>query len=119
MNNIVYHLAPIEYFHAQPPDRPYTPAEFEREGFIHCTTGDEQLVIVANRYYHTDERAFLVIVIDEDLVTAQIKYEPGNDEVLYPHIYGALNRSAIVSVLRMPRLPDGSFQFPDRNVTLT
>jgi uncharacterized protein (DUF952 family) len=36
---------------------------------------------------------------------------------LYPHIYGPLNRSAIVSVLRMPRLADGSFQFPDRNAT--
>jgi uncharacterized protein (DUF952 family) len=117
--SIIYHLAPIDYFHAQPPDRPYTPAEFDREGFIHCTTGDEQLVIVANRYYRTDDRAFLVIVIDEDRVMAEIKYEPGKDEVLYPHIYGALNHSAIVSVLRMPRLPDGSFQFPDRNVTHT
>jgi uncharacterized protein (DUF952 family) len=115
--SIIYHLAPIEYFHAQPPDRSYVPAEFYREGFIHCTTGDEQLVIVANRYYRTDVRAFLVVVIDEDLVTAEIKYEPGKDGMLYPHLYGPLNRAAIVSVLRMPRLPDGSFQFPDRNVT--
>jgi len=117
MSNIIYHLAPIDYFHAQPPDRPYTPAEFDREGFIHCTKGDEHLVVVANRYYRNDARAFLVVVIDEDLVTAQIKYEPGADGALYPHIYGGLNRNAIVSVLRMPRLPDGTFQFPDRNVT--
>lgn len=115
--NVIYHLSPLEHFHAQPPDRSYTPAEFEREGFIHCTKGDEQLVIVANRYYRADERAFVVVVIDEDLVLAKIKYEPGQDGVLYPHIYGGLNRSAIVSVLRMPRLPDGTFQFPDRNMT--
>jgi uncharacterized protein (DUF952 family) len=114
----IYHLAPIEYFHAQPPDRPYVPAEFDRDGFIHCTKGDEQLVIVANRYYRYDERGFLVVVINGDLVTAEIKYELGPDGMLYPHLYGPLNRSAIVSVLRMPRLPDGSFQFPDRNATL-
>lgn len=116
--NPIYHLAPIEYFHAQPSDRPYVPAGFDRDGFIHCTQGDEQLVIVANRHYRDDDRSFLVAVIDEDLVTAEIKYEPGKDGALYPHIYGPLNRSAIVSVLRMPRLPDGSFQFPDRNITL-
>jgi uncharacterized protein (DUF952 family) len=115
--SIIYHLAPIEYFHAQPPDRPYVPAEFDRDGFIHCTKGDEQLVIVANRYYRNDDRAFLIVVIDEGLVNAEIKYEPGRDGVLYPHLYGALNRTAIVSVLRMPRLPDGAFQFPDHNIT--
>ena len=116
--NLIYHLAPIEYFHAQLPERPYVPAGFDREGFIHCTQGDEQLVIVANHYYRDDDRSFLVVVIDAELVTAEIKYEPGPDGALYPHLYGPLNRSAIVSVLRMPRLPDGSFQFPDRNATL-
>lgn len=114
---LIYHLAPIDYFHAQPADRPYVPADFAREGFIHCTRGDEQLIVVANRYYRSDERIFLVAVINEDLVTAKIRYEPGADDVLYPHIYGPLNRDAIVSVLRMPRLPDGTFQFPDRNIT--
>ncbi len=115
--SIIYHLAPVEYFHAQPPDRPYVPAEFDRDGFIHCTQGDEQLIVVANRYYLDDPRTFLVVVIDEGLVSAPIKYEAGADGVLYPHIYGALNRNAIISVLRMPRLPEGEFQFPDRNMT--
>jgi len=115
--NVIYHLAPLEYFYAQPPDRPYVPAEFDRDGFIHCTAGDEQLVIVANRYYRDDDRAWLVAVIDAAAVTAEIRYEPGQDGVLYPHVYGPLNRSAIVSVLRLPRRADGSFQFPDRALT--
>ncbi len=114
---IIYHLTPVEYYRAQLTDRPYVPADFAREGFIHCTRGDEQLIVVANRYYRYDERPFFVLVINEDLVTAEIKNEPGKDGVLYPHIYGPLNRTAIVSVLHMPRLPDGTFQFPDRNVT--
>jgi uncharacterized protein (DUF952 family) len=115
--SIIYHLSPAEYFHAQLSDRAYVPADYAREGFIHCTRGDEQLVIVANRYYRHDERPFLVVAIDEDRVTAEIKNELGSDGVSYPHIYGPLNRTAIVSVLRMPRLPDGTFQFPDRNIT--
>lgn len=115
--NIIYHLAPADYFHAQLPDQPYLPAAFAREGFIHCTRGDEQLIIVANRYYRHDDQLFLVLIINEDLVLAEIKYEPGADGVFYPHIYGPLNRNAIISVLRMPRLSDGTFQFPDRNIT--
>lgn len=114
---VIYHLAPVEDFYARPPELPYVSADFAREGFIHCTRGDEQLIVVANRYYRHDSQAYLVVIINENLVTAEIKYEPGADGILYPHIYGPLNRNAIVSVLRMPRLPDGTFQFPDRNVT--
>ena len=57
MTGIIYHLVPIDYWEAQPTDRPYTPADFAREGFIHCTQGDEQIAVVANRYYRNDRRA--------------------------------------------------------------
>ena len=67
------------------------------------------MAIVANRYYRNDPRDWLVLVLDEQAVTSEIKYEPGRDGVLYPHIYGPLNRDAIREVLRMPRDPDGTF----------
>ena len=115
--NLIYHLTPFDEFYAVPSDQPYRPVTFEQDGFIHCTRGDEQLVVVANRYFREDFRPLLVLAINEDAVTTEVKYEPGTDGVLYPHIYGALNRTAIIGVLRMPRLPDGSFQFPDRGQT--
>ncbi len=115
--NLIYHLVPVDDYQSQPANRPYRAAELEREGFIHCTRGDEQLVVVANRYYRDDLRPVLVLVIDEEAVTSPVKDERAADGVKYPHIYGPLNRDAIISVLRMPRLPDGSFQFPDRGQT--
>jgi uncharacterized protein (DUF952 family) len=105
----IYHLVPIDYWEAQPADRPYTPTDFAREGFIHCTRGEEQLAVVANRYYRNDPRAWLALVLDEQAITAEVKYEPGGDGLLYPHIYGALNRDAIREVQPMPRDPDGTF----------
>jgi uncharacterized protein (DUF952 family) len=60
MTDVIYHLVPVDYWEAQPADRPYVPADFEREGFIHCTRGDEQIAIVANRYFGTI-REWLVI----------------------------------------------------------
>ena len=117
---LIYHLSPVDEYKSVPSDQPYQPGAFAHDGFIHCTRGVEQLVIVANRYYQNDPRPLAVVVIDESRVTAEIKYEPGQEDgVLYPHIYGPLNRDAIVTVLNMIRLPDGSFQFPDRYETRT
>jgi uncharacterized protein (DUF952 family) len=110
MTGIIYHLVPIDYWESQPTDRPYTPADYVRDGFIHCTQGDEQLAVVANRYYRNDQRAWSVLVIAEDALTSELKYESGADAVLYPHIYGPLNREAVINVLPMPRDLDGVFQ---------
>lgn len=50
---------------------------------------------------------FLLLAIDESQVSAEIKYENG-----FPHIYGSLNRDAIVAVHSMPRHADGHFALP-------
>lgn len=109
MNDVIYHLVPSDYWEAQSTDRPYAPADFAREGFIHCTRGGDQLAVVANRYYRHDARAWLVLVVAKARVTAEIKDEPGGDGLLYPHIYGPLNRDAIDEVCVMPRDADGVF----------
>ena len=110
MTGLIYHLVPIDYWEARSLDRFYVPADFEREGFIHCTRGDEQIAVVANRYYLNDRRPWLVLVLDEQAITSEIKYEPGRDGLLYPHVYGPLNREAVIEVLPMRRDPDGVFQ---------
>lgn len=112
---IIYHLVPIDYWEAQSADRPYTPADYAREGFIHCTRGEAQLAIVANRYYRNDQRAWLVLELEELAITAEVKYEPGSDGLLYPHIYGPLNREAIRTIRPMPRDPDGTFKPLERS----
>lgn len=114
---LIYHLCAVDYFISIPSDQPYVPVEFDQEGFIHCTRGEEQLVVVANQYYRDDVQPILLVVIDEDSLTSTVKNESAEDGVSYPHIYGPLNREAIISVMRMPRLPNGLFQFPDRNQT--
>lgn len=115
MSEIIYHLVPKDDWEASPLDRPYTPIDYDRDGFIHCTAGEEQLAVVANRYYRRDQRTWLALTIDTELVSAEIKYEPGTDGVLYPHLYGPLNRDAVITVRRMPRDPDGTFKSWGRN----
>jgi uncharacterized protein (DUF952 family) len=115
VTGVIYHLVPIDYWEAQPADRPYAPADYEREGFIHCTRGEEQVAVVANRYYQSDPREWLVLILDEQAITSEVKYEPGRDGLFYPHIYGLLNRDAIREVQHMLRDPDGTFRSMSRS----
>ena len=108
MTEIIYHLTPADYFNRLPADQPYRPREFDREGFIHCTKGEERLLLVADTLYRRLPGDFLLLVIDERKVTSPVKYENVGG-ILFPHIYGLLNREAIVRVVAMGRREDGTF----------
>ncbi|HKZ84427.1 MAG TPA: hypothetical protein VJ793_12300 [Anaerolineae bacterium] len=41
----VLHLAPAQYFQAIPPDRPYLPIDYERDGFVHCIQHSPDAII--------------------------------------------------------------------------
>lgn len=98
---------PLDYWRARQFNRDYLPADFPADGFIHCTDGDQNLLDTANRYYRDDERAFGALVIDQSCVEAEIRYE--DPARIYPHVYGALNRDAIVGIVKMRRDATGAF----------
>ncbi len=107
-DSIIYHLTPAEYFNSQPASQPYRPREFERDGFIHCTKGEERMLLVADTVYRRVPGDFLLLVIDERKVTSPVKHENVGG-ILFPHIYGPLNRDAIVRIVAMGRREDGTF----------
>ena len=109
-DELTFHLVSEQDWAATDASAAYVPAAFERDGFIHCTDGVEELVRTANRYYRDDPHAFVALVIDRARVTAPVRYEDAGH--IYPHVYGALNRDAIVEVLPMQRAQDGTFLPP-------
>ncbi len=106
----MYHLVPEPHFLRFGPGDPYVSETFYDEGFIHLTDPAGELAAVGNRYYRDDPRPYLVLEVDRDLVTAPLKYE--DPAKIFPHLYGPLNRDAIISVRRFERLPDGTFTGP-------
>jgi uncharacterized protein (DUF952 family)/uncharacterized protein (UPF0335 family) len=106
--HIIYHLTPADYFNSLPADQPYRPREFDRDGFIHCTKGEERMLLVADTVYRRVPGDFLLLVIDEHKVTLPVKYENVGG-ILFPHIYGPLNRNAITRVVTIGRRQDGTF----------
>jgi uncharacterized protein (DUF952 family) len=146
---MILHLVSKTEWDAKPADQPYTPDAFARDGFIHCTQGDDLMLQVANNFYRNVPGEFLALSIDEKKVNAEVKWEaasspatpsapapanpagieappearaefgdaagspapslPSSPAPLFPHIYGPLNRDAIVEMRQVTRAADGAF----------
>jgi uncharacterized protein (DUF952 family) len=102
---LTYHLvATTDY---DPTAVEYLPAAFADEGFIHTTKTPALLAEVANRYYRNDPRPYLLLTLDLDRLTVPWRYDAAGDD--YPHLYGPLNREAVINIAPMPRAEDGTF----------
>jgi uncharacterized protein (DUF952 family) len=108
--HFTWHLTPAAYWRKADRDEPYRPEAFEEDGFIHCTDGEERAAEVGNRYYRDDTRPYVALLIDLGRLTSPWRY--ADDEHVYPHIYGPLNRDAIVGAYPMPCSKDGTFAPP-------
>lgn len=104
---LTWHLSPEPHWAAHAGKPSYTPEHFAADGFIHCTNGDERLIEVGNRYYTTDPRPFLALLVDLDAAGSPAIYE--DPEQVYPHIYGELDTAAVRQVRRIVRGADGTF----------
>jgi uncharacterized protein (DUF952 family) len=103
-----YHLTPAEWWAAADPSAPLGAPSLASEGFIHCTDGAAAMVATANRHYRDDPRSFVVLTIDLDRVTSRWSVEdPGR---IYPHVFGPIDRDAIVAIVPAPRDATGTFQ---------
>ena len=66
------------------------------EGFIHCSYL-EQVEPTLNLYFKGVDKVIL-LEIDPSVLTSKLVVEPSRDGLLFPHIYGVINKSAIVNV---------------------
>ena len=68
---------------------------------------------VANENFRGDDDHLLLLEIDPTSIAPTIRYEnlEGGEE-LFPHIYGALNRDAVVGVHHLVAGPSGEFSSP-------
>ena len=74
----------------------------EEEGYIHASRRD-QVQGVFDRYYRPlGERLVLLTIDPARLSDAEVVVEPVGDDS-YPHVYGPVNRSAVVDVVPLDR----------------
>lgn len=93
--NFIYHVVMPDYWQQFEGKSAYTPPTFAEEGFIHCCT-KAQIDYVLSTYFKGVTEV-LLLKIDRNLLASELKVEPANGQY-FPHIYGTINKSAIIAV---------------------
>jgi uncharacterized protein (DUF952 family) len=93
---LIYHIVTPEVWEKFETEDFYEAESLNTEGFIHCSFA-EQLEGVLERYYAGAEKV-LVLTIDPEKLSSKLVNEPSTNNEIYPHIYGRINRDAIVKV---------------------
>ena len=106
----IYHILPPSDWNAES-DQPYEAESLKTEGFIHCSNRD-QVARLANLFYAAAGE-LLVLCINADVLGDRLRDEgPGVGET-FPHVYGPIERSAVLAVTPLRRGPDGRWAFED------
>ncbi len=92
----IYHIVLPAVWEKFKDEKFYEAESLQSEGFIHCSFA-EQVAPVLERYYTGAEKV-LLFKIEPEKLTSKLVNEPSTGGEIYPHIYGKINREAIVEI---------------------
>lgn len=92
--NLIYHIVPVADWNRQASNPAYVAESLPTEGFIHLSTR-EQVAGVLERYY-LNVPDLLLLHVDPERLTHELIYELATNNEYFPHLYGPLNKEAVV-----------------------
>jgi uncharacterized protein (DUF952 family) len=105
---MILHITSRSQWQQSQQDGEYRAPSLDSEGFIHCSR-PEQILRVANRFY-AGQRDLLLLSIDPNLLTAELRYDEIETGEHFPHLYGPLNLDAVVQALSFEPNEQGQFE---------
>jgi len=96
LRKMIFHITTEVDWKRQEAALGYAPPMYEMEGFIHCCTKD-QLSDVQVRYYK-NQTGLLLLHLDETKLENSLIYEKSTNDELFPHLYGMINKSAVILI---------------------
>ncbi|WP_406860038.1 DUF952 domain-containing protein [Streptomyces sp. HUAS MG47] len=102
---MLMHVVPLDEWTAAP-EAAYAPPSLASEGFVHCSPDEPTALAIADAHYRDVPGTLLVLVLDESRLAAEVHWE-GSEDMLFPHVYGPIERAAVASVLEVRRDADG------------
>jgi uncharacterized protein (DUF952 family) len=113
----ILHLVAAAAWEASAGEPDYALPSLATEGFIHCTGDAATLLAVADALYRELPGEVLALEIDERRLRSEVRWEaaePGPppgvaSDVRFPHVYGPIDRHAVVAVHRLRRDADGGY----------
>lgn len=87
------------------------PESLATEGFVHCSDPD-QVLFPADALF-AGQRGLILLVVEVARLTAPLVYEDCYASgQAFPHVYGALERAAVVATFAFEPEGDGTFRLP-------
>jgi uncharacterized protein (DUF952 family) len=93
--------------------------EFDDNGFIHCST-PEQVLLIANAFF-SGRSGLVLLVIDPARLKSPVRWEPPHSNgrlpdftqnSVFPHVYGPINIDAVVRTVELVPNATGTFVLP-------
>ncbi|AUD03006.1 DUF952 domain-containing protein [Spirosoma pollinicola] len=94
--NLIYHIVPAADWAKQENQPIYEAPSLQTEGFIHLSQ-KEQVAGTLSRYYK-NMPDLLLLHVDTGKLTNELKYELATNNESFPHLYGFLNKDAVVHI---------------------
>lgn len=114
----ILHLMPEAAWSALADDEGVRNPSLDTDGFMHCTDDPDVMLQVANAFYRSDSGSFVVLHVEIARLRSRCLWEapahPRETEVpplavSFPHVYGPIDRSAVVRVQPVTRDASGLF----------
>ena len=120
---IIYHIVSSSDFKKDVVGSMYAPGSLLRNGFIHCTSGEESTLLVVEDYFSNIKESIFLLKIVVDAVLAPVRFEEPSlslaagrkhfvSDLFFPHIYGSLNLDAVEGLGVIRRSVD-KFMWPE------
>jgi uncharacterized protein (DUF952 family) len=97
---VLVHICGADEWRSAQENGELRPESLTANGFVHLST-PEQVHLPANRLY-ADRTDLVLLRIDPALLSSPVRWEPGvptdPDAMVFPHLYGPLPATAVISV---------------------
>ena len=97
--NKIYHLVPADTWVRFDREQSYEADSLRSEGFIHLAER-RQVAGVLDRYYR-NVPDLVLLHIDPAKLTHELRYEAATNGERFPHVYGPINKDAVVDVEKL------------------
>ena len=109
--SIIYHMCRRdEWAAAERAGRYDGSSQDVADGFIHFSTAAQ--IVASAAKHRAGQTGLVLLAVETAKLGESLKWEPSRGGDLFPHLYGALPRSAVVSVHDLPLGADGRHVFP-------
>ena len=110
---IVFHILKESEWNNFEQSQFYEDLALKTNGFIHCCTFD-QILHVANSSLKNINDSLLILCLNTEYLSAELKWEENpKNKMIFPHLYGSINKEAVIGAVKFQKNENGEFFISD------